>query len=125
MNIVITKPINALAFRYVSLGITPTLPSVYLLSYMRMLDGAGGPRSSWRRGRRLVAAARRQIYNITVHDPEARRNLKDCRDGLVVRGGHRRHALVRHTSHICIRTGPEEDPIGITQHWYLVLNFFK
>ena len=41
----ITK-LNALAFRYVSLGITPTPPSVYLLSYMRMLDGAGGPLAS-------------------------------------------------------------------------------
>ena len=124
MNIVITKPINALAFRYVSLGIAPTLPSVYLLSYTRMLVGAGGLRSSRRRGRRLVAAARRQIYNITVHVPEALRNLKGCRHGLVatapikVEGSHRRRVLrlVRHTSHICIRTGPEEDPIGITQH---------
>ena len=67
----ITK-LNALAFRYVSLGIAPTPPSVYLLSYTRMLVGAGGLRSSRRRGRRLVAAARRQIYNITVNVPEAR-----------------------------------------------------
>ena len=72
MNIVITKLINALAFRYVSLGITPTLPSVYLLSYMRMLVGFGGLRSSRRSRRRLVAAARCQINNITVNVPEAR-----------------------------------------------------
>ena len=67
----ITK-LNALAFRYVSLGITPTPPSVYLLSYTRMLVGAGGLRSSRRRRRRLVADARRQINNITVNVPETR-----------------------------------------------------
>ena len=40
----ITK-LNALAFRYVSLGITPTLLSVYIfLSYTRMLVGVGGLR---------------------------------------------------------------------------------
>ena len=44
----ITK-LNALAFRYVSLGITPTLLSVSIfLSYMRMLVGVGGLRSSRR-----------------------------------------------------------------------------
>ena len=57
------------------------------------------------RKRRHVAAARRQINNITVNVPEARRNLKECRHGLVVRRRHRRCILVCHTSNICIEPG--------------------
>ena len=95
-----------------------------------------------RRKRRRGAAARREIYNITVHVPEAcvghsrrrvddvnatcrfefctlelaRRNLKGGRHGLVVRRRHRRRVLVRDTSHIRIRAGPKKYPISIARH---------
>ncbi len=78
----ITK-LNALAFRYVSLGITPTLLSVYIfLSYMRMLVGVGGLRSSRRLRRSREGSIKIRVGSRTAFAPDRALGIRDTSDGI-------------------------------------------
>ena len=79
----ITK-LNALAFRYVSLGITPTLLSVYIfLSYMRTLVGVGGLRSSRRlRRSRREGSIKIRVGSRTAFAPDRALGIRDTSDGI-------------------------------------------